>query len=97
MRGWGWAFGGSGVPHRCRRAGGQEVSTALGYALHLVALLSKFLQVPLRYYPEVVGSRSRLRDDVLPHLSAYPLPSSPPSPVLATYPTGAGLALLGVL
>ncbi len=46
----------------------QEVSTALGYALHMVALLSKILQVPLRYFPELVGSRSKLRDDVMPHL-----------------------------
>ena len=46
----------------------QEVSTALGYALHMVALLSKVLQVPLRYFPELVGSRSKLRDDVMPHL-----------------------------
>ena len=54
----------------------QEVSTALGYALHMVALLSKILQVPLRYFPELVGSRSKLRDDVMPHLgtaSEFPL------------------------
>jgi len=54
----------------------EEVSTALGYALHMVALLSKILQVPLRYFPELVGSRSKLRDDVMPHLgtvSEFPL------------------------
>ncbi len=43
----------------------EEVSTALGYASHVLALLSKYLQVPLRYFPELVGSRTRIRDDVV--------------------------------
>ena len=51
----------------------EEVSTALGYTCHLVALLSKYLEVPLRYFPQHMGSRSQIRDDVIHPGSEYPL------------------------
>ena len=43
----------------------EEVSTALGYSCHVLSLLSKYLQVPLRYFPDLVGSRTSIRDDVV--------------------------------
>jgi hypothetical protein len=40
-----------------------HASTALGYACHLVFLLSKYLDIPLRYTPLHCASRSQIRDD----------------------------------
>jgi hypothetical protein len=51
----------------------EQVSTALGYTCHLVSLLSKYLQVPLRYYPRHMASRSSLRDEVISNSVEYPL------------------------
>jgi hypothetical protein len=51
----------------------EQVSTALGYTCHLVSLLSKYLQVPLRYYPRHMSSRSSMRDEVLSSGAASPL------------------------
>lgn len=39
-----------------------QVSTALGHTAHLVALLAKYLQVPLRYAIRNIGSRSTICD-----------------------------------
>lgn len=41
------------------------VASALGYAVHLVILASKYLEVPLRYQLLFMGSRSLVRDAVL--------------------------------
>lgn len=50
----------------------EQLSTALGYAAHLMLMLSKHLGVPLRYRIVHRGSRSAVRDDV--HSSPeYPL------------------------
>lgn len=51
----------------------EQVSTALGYTCHLVALSSKYLQVPLRYLPQHMASRSAIRDEVLAHTREWPL------------------------
>lgn len=51
----------------------EQISTALGYACHLVSLLAKYLQVPLRYFPQPLASRSSMRDEVLNHAMEYPL------------------------
>ena len=75
----------------------QEVSTALGYTLHMVALLSKYLQVPLRYLPELAGSRSRLKDDVLPHMGASPPGVRVALPVCARRPCCGARWLVGAL
>eukprot|EP00753_Platysulcus_tardus_P006766 PLAT14553.1.p1 GENE.PLAT14553.1~~PLAT14553.1.p1 ORF type:complete len:427 (+),score=150.18 PLAT14553.1:5-1285(+) len=50
----------------------EQMSTALGYVCHLVFMLSKYLQVPLRYSLLHAASRSSVRDEVLGH-SGYPL------------------------
>ena len=44
----------------------EQVSTALGYTAHLVALSAKYLGVPLRFTVHHMASRSTMRDDVLP-------------------------------
>lgn len=43
----------------------EDVSTALGFVAHLVCLLSKYLEIPLRYRIVYAASRSGLCDDVL--------------------------------
>lgn len=52
----------------------EHASTALGYTCHLVSLLSKYLETPLRYTPVHVASRSYMRDDVNPHLPKRQFP-----------------------
>jgi hypothetical protein len=42
-----------------------DVSTALGHTAMLVALVAKYLRVPLRYTPVPLASRSCMRDEVL--------------------------------
>ena len=51
----------------------EQVSTALGYTCHLVALASKYLAVPLRYLPHHMVSRSSVRDEVLEPRREWPL------------------------
>jgi len=51
----------------------EEISTALGYAGHLVIMLSKYLQVPLRYRIIYRGSRSDVCDDVVQSATQFPL------------------------
>lgn len=51
----------------------EHISTALGYTCHLVSLLSKYLQVPLRYFPRHQASRSSLRDEVISSATEFPL------------------------
>lgn len=41
----------------------EEVSSALGNCCHLLSLMSRYLDVPLRYQMEVMGSRSSIYDD----------------------------------
>jgi Vacuolar sorting 38 and autophagy-related subunit 14 len=41
----------------------EQTSTALGYVCHLVGLLSKYLNIPLRYRLTYRGSRSLVSDD----------------------------------
>lgn len=42
----------------------EQISTALGYIVHLVLLLSKYLEIPLRYQLLFYASRSIIRDPV---------------------------------
>jgi hypothetical protein len=48
----------------------EEVSAALGYLAHLVAMMSKYLAVPLRYRLHCNSSRSAIQDD---RAAAFPL------------------------
>ncbi|CAM9136904.1 unnamed protein product [Discosporangium mesarthrocarpum] len=51
----------------------ERVSSALGYCTHLVSMLSKYLQVPLRYQLIYNASRSAVRDNIIGAGVAYPL------------------------
>lgn len=51
----------------------EQVSTALGYLVHTVALMSKYLRVPLRFYPRFMASRSAMTDEAGGAVLAYPL------------------------
>jgi hypothetical protein len=48
----------------------EEVSASLGYLAHLVAMMSKYLALPLRYRLHCNSSRSAIQDD---RASAFPL------------------------
>ena len=50
----------------------EQVSTALGYVCHLMVLLAKYLEIPLRYRMIFRGSRSVICDDVTAS-SQFPL------------------------
>lgn len=50
----------------------EKVALALGYICHLVFMLSKILEIPLRYNIMYKGSRSQICDEVL-GLSPFPL------------------------
>lgn len=43
----------------------EQVSTALGHVGHLVVLIAKYLQVPLRYSIRNLGSRSTISDEAM--------------------------------
>ncbi|ETN21170.1 hypothetical protein PPTG_01440 [Phytophthora nicotianae INRA-310] len=49
------------------------ISTALGYIAHLVFMLSKYLQVNLRYRVVPYSSRSFLKDEINDPQGEYPL------------------------
>eukprot|EP00904_Undaria_pinnatifida_P005670 jgi/Undpi1/2232/HiC_scaffold_12.g05618.m1 len=51
----------------------ERISSALGYTAHLVCMLAKYLQVPLRYQLIYNASRSAVRDNVTGAGVAYPL------------------------
>ncbi|CAM9127267.1 unnamed protein product [Choristocarpus tenellus] len=51
----------------------ERVSSALGYCAHLVCMLAKYLQVPLRYQLIYNASRSAVRDNITGAGVAYPL------------------------
>lgn len=51
----------------------EQVSTALGYACHMVLLLAKYLEVPLRYAMHFVSSRSYLTDPSGDARTRFPL------------------------
>jgi len=51
----------------------EQVAAALGYLVHMLMLASKYLEVPLRYQPLFMGSRSFLRDPVVGNGSTLPL------------------------
>lgn len=55
------------------RADEEMVSTALGYIAHLVFMLSKYLQVNLRYRVVPFSSRSYLKDEINDPHGEYPL------------------------
>lgn len=44
----------------------EQVASALGHVVHVVFMASKYLEVPLRYQLLFLGSRSLIRDPVLP-------------------------------
>jgi hypothetical protein len=48
----------------------EEVSASLGYLAHLVAMMSKYLAIPLRYRLHCNSSRSAIQDD---RAAAFPL------------------------
>jgi len=50
-----------------------QISTALGYVVHVLLLASKYLEVPLRYQLMFYASRSMIRDPVQANSSALPL------------------------
>jgi len=55
-----------GIPLKTKLLANQSeeyTSTALGYVCHLVSMLSKYLQVPLRYRLIYKASRSSIGDD----------------------------------
>lgn len=56
----------------------EHISSALGYVVHLVLLLSKYLEVPLRYRLIYNASRSMIKDPVLSN-AALPLYKVRPS------------------
>jgi hypothetical protein len=55
------------------RADEEMISTALGYIAHLVFMLSKYLQVTLRYRVVPYSSRSFLKDEINDPQGEYPL------------------------
>ncbi|KAF1334454.1 Uv radiation resistance-associated protein, partial [Globisporangium splendens] len=55
------------------RAEEDTISTALGYIAHLVFMLSKYLQVNLRYRVMPYSSRSYLKDEINDPHGEYPL------------------------
>ncbi len=46
-----------------------QVAVSLGYTTHIVQMISEFLDVPLRYPMEHLGSRSQIRDHIIDKLS----------------------------
>eukprot|EP01039_Chlorochromonas_danica_P004336 gene4338-4757_t len=55
------------LPHDLSLAKDEEqVASALGHVVHVVFMASKYLEVPLRYQLLFLGSRSLIRDPVLP-------------------------------
>lgn len=67
------------LPLNLNASDDDQVSTALGHVAHLVCMLAKYLEVPLRYRVVYMGSRSSIADDVQ---------SFPPFPL---YKTGADI------
>eukprot|EP00644_Phytophthora_capsici_P013663 jgi/Phyca11/508237/fgenesh2_kg.PHYCAscaffold_33_\ len=55
------------------KADEEMISTALGYIAHLVFMLSKYLQVNLRYRVVPYSSRSFLKDEINDPQGEYPL------------------------
>merc|ERR1711916_413768 len=52
----------------------EEVAAALGYVAHLLCVLTRWFDVPLRYPLLPMFSRSVVKDDIRPHLSnRFPL------------------------
>jgi UV radiation resistance-associated gene protein len=49
------------------------ISSALGYVVHLLQLISKYLEIPLRYQLLYYSSRSMIRDPIHGLNQAYPL------------------------
>ncbi len=47
----------------------EQIATALGYVAHLVIMISKYLEVPLRYPMLPMCSRSIVRDDISHQIS----------------------------
>jgi NO-binding membrane sensor protein with MHYT domain len=40
----------------------ERISTALGFTAHLVSMLAYYLEIPLRYPTNTMGSRSTIKD-----------------------------------
>ncbi|CAM9415565.1 unnamed protein product [Phaeothamnion confervicola] len=68
-----WAIRGLGLPADLQSRDDEVVSSALGYVVHLVAMIAKYLQIPLRYQVIYNASRSAVRDNVTGGSTAYPL------------------------
>jgi hypothetical protein len=47
----------------------EKVSTALGYTAHLITMIARYLQVPLRYPINPMSSKSRILDRVSKHFA----------------------------
>jgi hypothetical protein len=44
----------------------EQVAVALGYVCHILTLLSKYLEIPMRYQMHPMCSKSMIRDDISP-------------------------------
>lgn len=66
-RGRQYSIKGLSMPHRdnFHLLREEHLSTVLGYTAHIVTLLAKYLQIPLRYAISHAASRSTLRDEVM--------------------------------
>jgi UV radiation resistance-associated gene protein len=51
----------------------EQISSALGYVVHVLVLAAKYLQIPLRYEVIYCSSRSMIRDAVVGSGRALPL------------------------
>ena len=75
----GFAIRGLDLPYNYEAKDDEVVSSALGYVTHLMLMLSKYLQIPLRYQLVYSASRSAVRDRVAPGRDT-------PSPTSNIYP-----------
>jgi len=75
----GFAIRGLDLPYNYEAKDDEVVSSALGYVTHLMLMLSKYLQIPLRYQLVYSASRSAVRDRVAPGRET-------PSPTSNIYP-----------
>jgi len=69
-----WAIRSLELPKDLTSLDDEHISSALGYVVHLLAMISKYLQIPLRYQLIYAASRSSIRDRVgiTPSSGNYP-------------------------
>ena len=59
----GFAIRGLDLPHNYEAKDDEVVSSALGYVTHLMLMLSKYLQIPLRYQVRVFRISKFIKND----------------------------------